>query len=318
MPFTLDDVPDLSDQNIIITGASSGIGLCATKMLVSKGAHVVMACRSLEKAQPLADQINTSATSGKASVLHLDTTDLDSIDAFAAKLPTIGVTQLDALILNAGIMMVKYRTIPTRSEKHPEIESQMACNVVGHFYLTHVLTPLILASPAVRIVSVSSAAAEQTKVTDSINYDVFFGAKPESYGQVSSYCESKLGNLLLMRELSRRLSVAKVDATAVSAHPGYSRTALQERAEGFILRLLIRLTSFLAMPAEGGGLVLVRAATMPDAELPELPYFGPDGLMGWAGAPTADIKMVKQGRNDAQALRLWEACEELCAVKTAI
>lgn len=79
--YSLDDVPDQAGRNILITGASSGIGLALAKELTMKGGNVIMACRNLDKAQPLADKINTAAakTGGKATVLRMDATDLYSL-----------------------------------------------------------------------------------------------------------------------------------------------------------------------------------------------------------------------------------------------
>lgn len=320
MPFTLAEVPDLSGQNFIITGASSGIGLSASRIIVSKGAHVIMACRNLNKAQPLVDDINStpSSSGGKASVIRLDTTELDSIDQFVPSLLELGVNRLDGLLLNAGIMMVDYREIDSRSEKHPKIESQMACNVVGHFYLVHVLFDIIKASPGLRIVGVSSIAADSTPEKDSINYEVFLGKNVNKYDKVESYCNSKLADLLLVHELGRRLKNAGVDVAVVAAHPGYSRTALQERAQGLLIQMYLQFSKFFSMDSDGGALVLVMAATMPKNEMPDKPYFTPCGFKALRGAPVANGIMAKQGRDDVQALRLWETCEELCAVKTSI
>eukprot|EP00178_Gracilaria_changii_P019133 TRINITY_DN55646_c0_g1_i1.p1 TRINITY_DN55646_c0_g1~~TRINITY_DN55646_c0_g1_i1.p1 ORF type:complete len:320 (-),score=61.80 TRINITY_DN55646_c0_g1_i1:2986-3945(-) len=319
MTFTLEQVPSQAGKTIVITGASSGIGLVATRMLAAKGAHVIMACRNLQKSQPLSDEINASAAEagGKTSLIQLDTTDLDSIDAFVDSFQKEH-HKLDVLLLNAGIMMVNWRTIPTRSTQHPQMESHMACNVVGHFYLTHKLLPVINNSPGARIITVSSMAADQTKKTNSIDYDVFLARQPTKYSPIGVYSQSKLADLLLAHELDKRLKAAGIDAFAVASHPGYSRTPLQHRVDSAWQRFLFKTLSYLGMPAEGGGLVLVRAATMSKEEMPEKPYFGPDGMMGWVGSPAANVKMCSQGRDDEQSLKLWQTCEELCGVKTDI
>lgn len=305
MTFSLDDVPNQTGKNIIITGASSGIGLSAARMLAMKGGHVVMACRNLKKAQPLADAINEDAAvaGGKATVLRLDTTDLDSIDAFAKDL---NVSRLDSLILNAGIMAVPYREIATRSEKHPKMESQMACNVVGHFYLMHLLTPLLRASPGVRIVLVSSIAADRTKKTDSITYDIVTGKSPASYKPMSAYCESKLGDLLLAHELDQRLKKAGIDASVVPMHPGISKTALAHTAEGLMMKVFATVMLMFMMDADGGGLVLAVAGAVPAERLPENAYFGPKGFMQLNGPPWAGAKMASQAKDSAQSKKLWE------------
>lgn len=320
MAFTIDDVPSQTGKVIIITGASSGIGLEAARILAKKGAHVIMACRNLEKSQPLADEINADSAEagGKATLIRLDTTDLDSIDSFSNELQAASVTQLHVLLLNAGIMMVQWATRPSRSEQHPQIESQMSCNVVGHFYLVQKMLPLIRSTAGARVITVSSVAADQTKPTDSINYDVFLAKTPEKYNQINSYCESKLSCLLLAHELDRRFKQANIDAFAIAAHPGYSRTALQPRSESLFFKIIMYLSMPFSMKAEGGGLVLAMAATADRAQLPPEPYFTPCGFQGLYGAPVANGKMCAQGRDDAQALKLWDTCEELCAVTSDI
>lgn len=317
MTFSLDDVPDQTGKSIIITGASSGIGLSAARMLAKKGGHVIMACRNLEKAQPLADSINedAAAVGGKATVLRLDTTDLDSIDAFAKELK---VERLDSLILNAGIMAVPYHEIATRSAKHPKMESQMACNVVGHFYLVHALKGLLRASPGVRVVFVASIAATITKPTDSITYDVFACASPLAYNASSAYNESKLGCLLLAHELRRRCAEWRVDASVVPMHPGIVKTGLFDNATGFIVNLFVTVTKLFRMGVDEGGLILAVAGALPNERVPEKAYFAPNGTAEYTGRPWAEGKMPKQGVDGVQAKRLWEMCEELCGVKTEI
>lgn len=313
MRLGLDDIPDLTGKKIIITGASSGIGLAAARILARRGAHVVMACRSLGKAQPLADAINAEAGSagGSASVVQVDTTNLNIIDAFADQLD---LPCVDVLILNAGVMAVPYQEVATRSSLHPRIESQMACNVVGHFHLLHRLLPLLRSAASARVVTVSSVAAERADA--GIDYDVFLGRAPARYSPVDAYCQSKLACLLLAHEFGRRCAAAGVDVHAVSAHPGYAWTSLQDGMQSMALRVLGALTRWVSMSAEEGGLVLAVAAALPRERMQARRYFGPSGFRGLRGPPTAEAVMPEGGRNDAQASRLWDVCEELCGVKT--
>lgn len=328
MTFTEDDIRRQDGKVIVITGASSGIGLEATKQLVRKGGHVIMACRTLSKAQPLCDTINSNADNvpsyGKATVAHLDTTKLDSIDDFFKYLADpLGITAIDTLILNAGIMMVPWFTTRTRSAEHPEIEGQMSSNVVGHFYMLNLAVPLLKgASDGARVVIVSSMAARGTKSTESINYDVFLNKHPEKYDRLRAYSESKLGDLWLVHEFNKRIAAAGMAdrILAVPAHPGYSRTPLQDRAHlPMWVRLVdpvLRWTS--SMPAEGGGLVLSLAATKAREELSEGVYFGPDSYLEFSGAPGSNGTLPAHARDDQQAGKLWKVCETLCNLSLEI
>lgn len=317
MTFSLDDLPAQTGKHIIITGASSGIGLACARMLALKGAHVVMACRDLSKALPLASSISASSTAsgGRVTAIRLDTTILDSIDEFAAKL---ALPRVDALVLNAGIMATKHSTTPTRSEAYPTMETQMATNVVGHFYLIHVLTPLLRASPGARVVPVSSIAATRTRPVGSVNYAVVTGGAADQYSSTGAYAESKLGALLLAREMATRFGRAALDVDVVPAHPGIARTALASRAESRRVQSVRPLLRVMGMSADGGATVLAVAAAIPRERLPRHPYFVPAGVLQIRGRPTARGKMPPQGRDKEQAASLWAVCEELCDVKTDI
>lgn len=336
MAFSLDSVASQAGKIFMITGASSGIGLEAARMLASKGAHVLLACRTLSKASPLAASINAQCASdgagGRATVVALDTTDLSTIDALPDALSALDVTALDALLLNAGIMGVAYATARTRSSEHPAVELQMATNVVGHFYTLHKLLPYLRAAKeargSARVVSVASKGADMTSAEVGIDYEVFLNKAPEKYAAMTSYVQSKLGNLLLAHEANRRLSASASASEGgdtntgrirvVCAHPGYSRSQLQSNVDSFFVRLVIAATKFWSMDSAGGGLVLLSAATMPDAELNDDAYFGPQGFMALTGAPVQTAKMPAHGRDDAMALKLWETCEMLCDCKADI
>ena len=99
--WTTRDIPDHSGQTICITGANSGLGLEATRNLVGAGAHVIMACRNVEKAEVAAQSLR--AGKGSVEVRQLDLASLASVRQFSEQLLADGI-ELDGLMNNAGLM----------------------------------------------------------------------------------------------------------------------------------------------------------------------------------------------------------------------
>ena len=127
-------IPDLSGKLIIITGATSGLGLENAKVLTNKNASVVLAVRDVEKANAIKSQMQQNKS--KVIVEHLDLTSLNSVEKFSDKILSNYVF-LDVLINNAGIMACPY------SKTQDGFEIQMGTNHLGHFVLTAKLFPLL-------------------------------------------------------------------------------------------------------------------------------------------------------------------------------
>ena len=131
-PWTAADIPDLSGRTAVVTGANSGLGLETTRELARKGARVVMACRSRDRAERARDDVRRDVPDADLSVELLDLASLDSVGAFAER---FGDGRLDVLYCNAGIMAIP------RSETDDGFETQFGVNVLGHFALAGRLLP---------------------------------------------------------------------------------------------------------------------------------------------------------------------------------
>jgi NAD(P)-dependent dehydrogenase (short-subunit alcohol dehydrogenase family) len=105
--WTEKDMPNQAGRMVIVTGANSGLGLETTRALVQKGATVIMVCRSVDKGKAAADRIMKLKPSGKAVVMQLDLSNLNSVRAFADTYRA-KYKKLDLLINNAGIMFTPY------------------------------------------------------------------------------------------------------------------------------------------------------------------------------------------------------------------
>ncbi|KJE96004.1 oxidoreductase [Capsaspora owczarzaki ATCC 30864] len=203
---------DLSDRVAIITGASSGLGKEAARVLALKGAHIIIAIRNLEAGQKVAQEIQQSTGNTKIEAMLVDLTSLKSIkefaDAFIAKkLP------LNLLINNAGVM-----ALPTRETTADGFEMQFGTNHIGHFYLTQLLTPALIAAAPSRVVVLSSMGHAFSPIMfDDVNWE-------KSYDAWRAYGQSKTANALFALELNKRLSPKGV--IAVSLHPGGAMTNL--------------------------------------------------------------------------------------------
>ena len=289
--------PQLRDQTgrvAIVTGANSGIGFETARVVAEKGATVVMACRSLDKAMPKADEIRTAHPAANVEVMHLDLSDLDSVRQFAQAFRAKH-SRLDLLINNAGIM------VPPYGKTAQGFETQLGVNHLGHFALTGSLLDLLMRTPGSRVVTVSSIAHYFGKIDFSdLNFE-------KGYKAQAAYGQSKLANLLFTYELQRRLARAGNDTIAVAAHPGWTETNLQKHAKS--VRFLNR---FFAQEPRMGALPTLYAATETGVKGAE--YYGPSGLLEMNGPPKR-VKSNKRSHDPNVAERLWNVSEDLTGVQ---
>lgn len=202
-------------QTVIITGASSGVGLWAAKALTDRGWHVIMACRDLPKAQAAANEIGIPPASH--TLLPLDLADLTSVRSFTAAFHNTG-RPLDALVLNAAVYLPRLEA-PLRSPQGYEIA--VATNYLGHFLLANLLLPTLQQAKAPRLVTLGTVTANSEEfggkvpipapadLGDMQGFEAGFqapiamiDAKPFKPGK--AYKDSKLALMMMSRELHTR------------------------------------------------------------------------------------------------------------------
>jgi NAD(P)-dependent dehydrogenase (short-subunit alcohol dehydrogenase family) len=294
------DIPDQSGRTAVITGANSGIGYCTARELARHGAEVLLACRSEQRGTEAVERLRAEVPGGRVRFARLDLADLSSVRSFVNEYDS---DRLDLLINNAGVMAIPY------AKTTDGFETQFGVNHLGHFALTGLLLPRLLATPRARVISLSSIVHALSKIDlDDLNGE-------RRYRRWIAYGRSKAANLLFIHELARRLKAAGVDIVAAAAHPGYAATNLQTRAakiEGNRLgeQVMTLGNRLLAQSAEAGALPSLYAATAPGVE--------PDSFTGpaliWRGAPAPSWR-ASWTRDDRTAELLWTASEQLTGVR---
>ncbi|MGB8195436.1 MAG: oxidoreductase [Acidimicrobiales bacterium] len=280
--WTQDDIPDLSGKTVVVTGASSGIGLEAARELSAHGARTILAVRDVDKGRAV-----TSDFKGSFEVRELNLADLESVRAFADQWRG----DLDILINNAGIMMAPaFRTIDN-------FELHMGTNHLGPFALTNLLLPHVTD----RVVTVSSIVHTRGHIHLE---DLHFDVRP--YNAMSAYSDSKLANLLFTLELQRRLTEQGSSVRSFAAHPGIARTNLVSHVRG-PSGLANSLTQRLCNTALKGALPLLFAAT---EDIPGGTYVGPRSLGHVRGYPVIH-KTSRRAMDTDMAKRLWDVSAEL-------
>lgn len=296
MLWTTNDIPDQSGRTAIVTGANSGLGYETTKALAKAGASVVMACRSVERANAARTKILDALPSADLTIEQVDLSSLASVREFADRWSS---DRLDLLINNAGVMS----TPPQLTEDG--IEFQFACNHTGHFLLTARLLPLLLATPGSRVVALSSLAARSGSLVDHDPTTL------DRYNPFEVYAATKLANQMFAIEFDRRLRAAGADTISVAAHPGLAGTNLFDGFGGGnpILGVGAKLGSKLVtQPASFGALPTLRAATEPGVDGGS--YYGP-GLPGQMWGPAKKIPVLAHAADAGAGQRLWDLSVEL-------
>lgn len=241
--WTESDIPDLTGRVAVVTGANAGLGLQTTRMLAEHGARVVMACRSVSKAESARGDL-------PAEVVRLDLADQASIAKFADEVRARH-ERLDFVINNAGVAMVHHRPTVDGYEPH------FGVNHLGHMALTLRLLPLLVSTQDSRVVTVTSVAHR----AGILRLD-----NPNSVtNRYAGYAQSKLANMIFTVELARRFEAAGHRTLAVASDPGVARTKLARTDTSRLMRNIAIVAPF-AVPnhsAAKGALATLRAGVDP-------------------------------------------------------
>jgi WW domain-containing oxidoreductase len=274
---------DLTGRTILVTGCSSGLGLETIRALASRGARVIAAARTVEKARAA-----FASMKGDFFPVACELAEPASVRACVDAVKA-GAGPLDAIVCNAGIMAP-----PTLRQAHG-YELQFFTNHIGHFILVTGLLDRL--APAGRVVVTASNAHRRAPA--GIEFDNLSGER--NYAPMRVYGQSKLANVLFTRELARRLGSG--GQTANCLHPGVIATNLM-RTVPFVARLTLTMAAplILKTPAQGAATQCYLATNPAVAQ-----------VTGGYFSDCNPAEPAPTGRDDAAATRLWAVSEEIAA-----
>lgn len=297
--WTPERLGSLVGKTYLITGANAGAGFEAAKILLSKGAEVVMLNRNEKKSKiAIAELTGQFGANVKVSFIKMDLAELSSV-RHAAEEVNATVPKIDALICNAAIAQV-----PTQKFTTDGFESQLGVNHYGHFLLCGLLYDKVEESKG-RIVVVGSEGYKmgiKTIQFDDMNWD-------KNYHPMNTYCHSKLAQIMFAYELQDRIKSANKNVEVYVCHPGASATSLIKTSGGLRDRIIWGLMSKtpLVQSAEKGAYPEVMCAT--EEDLNQKAYFGPTKRMQTGGA-VGECKLEPFAQDSEIAGKLWEVSEK--------
>lgn len=296
--WTPERLRSLAGKTFVITGGNAGAGFQACRILLSKGAKVVMLNRSADKsAAAVKDLKKEFGTQANVSFVQMDLANLASVRTAAAEVLRT-VPQIDALLCNAAIAQV-----PTQKLTIDGFESQLGTNHYGHFLLCGLLFDRIEKQQG-RIVVVASLGYNmgiRSIQFDDMNWDKNYSANPV-------YSQSKLAQMMFAYELQDRVRAAGRNVNVYVCHPGSSATSLISTSGGLLTRFTwwLMTKSPMVQTAEKGAYPEVMCAT--EDNLEQRALYGPTGRMEFVG-PVGKGKLNPHAYDKSVMSKLWDVSE---------
>jgi NAD(P)-dependent dehydrogenase (short-subunit alcohol dehydrogenase family) len=275
---------DLRGQVVLVTGATSGLGLASAHALARLGASLHLLVRDERKGREAQRAIRAASANRQVRVDVLDVADLASVRAFARRFEP---ERVDALVHNAGVLPA------AREETADGIELTLATHVVGPFLLTALLQPRLERAPSARVVWVSSGGMYTQRLSLD---DVRWTRRP--YDGVAAYAQTKRAQVALARTWAEHLADTRVTVSAM--HPGWADTP---GVRGSLPRFFRVMRTRLRTPDEGADTIVWLAASPRAA--------GRSGLFWFDREPVSPYLLpgTRESADDRRAL--WELCERL-------
>jgi NAD(P)-dependent dehydrogenase (short-subunit alcohol dehydrogenase family) len=274
---------DLAGKTFVITGANTGIGRITARELARRGAHVILACRSADKTQPVIDEIKRETGNDKVEFVALDLADLASVRRCADEL-LARKTPIHGLINNAGLA-------GARGTTKDGFELTFGTNHLGHYLLTRLLLDRLKESGPARIVNVASSAHYRVRTIDW----AALREKTKTRTGFPEYSVSKLANVLFTRALAQRLEGSSV--TTYALHPGTVATDVWREVPSPVRWVIKKLM----VTPEQGAQTSIRCATAPELANESGRYYDRDGR---------EAKPSRLARDPALAEELWTKSAE--------
>ena len=297
--WTTQQMPDLTGKTVLVTGANTGIGYETALAFYRAGAHVVLACRSLDKARLAQTTMQQAGRAGTLEVAQLDLASLSHVQRFADAFRQHHA-QLHVLVNNAAAMVP-----PAASTTAEGYELQFGVNFLGHFALTGRLYPLLSATPGARVVTLSSMGY--------LDGQLDFGnlRLEKGYDALREYRQSKLANLLFALELQRRIAATHGQVQSVAAQPGANRTSWAVDISPEYLAAAEVRWGGPAMEPWQGALPPLYAAVAPEAHGGR--FYSPDQNGGYRGYP-AEAVIAPHALDETVARQLWHVAEQATGI----
>ncbi len=275
----------LENKQVVITGASRGIGRTTTLAIAKMGANLSLVVRDRALGEKVIEELRALGTKGKAEIFIADLSSQKDIRRVAAEILAKHEV-IDVLINNAGAIFMD------RAVTVDGLERTFATNHLGYFLLTDLLLPALKKAPKARIVNVASAAHNRNVLdfTDLQN--------ERGYAGMKVYGRSKLANILFTRALAKRLSDTNITVNCL--HPGVIASQFGHNNKG-VFGFLVKLGALFLSSEEDGAKTTVHVASSPEL----------DGVTGKYFSDSKEKTPSKEAHSDDSASKLWDVSEEL-------